>query len=73
VVGLRFRALFIGLLLLIAACFVTTYADLVIKQIQIGILQFAPAADIIYAGFKESLKEGFSAVSYYLGESDIHR
>jgi len=44
VVGLRFRALFIGLLLLIAACFVTTYADLVIKQIQIGILQFAPAA-----------------------------
>jgi len=36
--------LVIGLGLLVFASFVTTYADLVIKQIQIGILQFAPAA-----------------------------
>lgn len=43
-VRLRLRALVIGLGLLVFASFVTTYADLVIKQIQIGILQFAPAA-----------------------------
>ena len=41
---LRLRAVVIGLLLLVLVSFVTVYADLVIKQIQIGILQFAPAA-----------------------------
>lgn len=41
---LRLRAVATGLLLLVLVSFVTVYADLVIQQIQIGILQFAPAA-----------------------------
>lgn len=40
----RARALLLGTALVVAVCFIGTYADLVIKQIQIGICQFAPAA-----------------------------
>ncbi len=42
--GLSPRAVVIGLLFSIAVCFVVVWAELIITQIQIAILQFAPAA-----------------------------
>lgn len=43
-VGMRFRAVVVGLPLVVALSFVTVYGDMVVQQIQIGILQFAPPA-----------------------------
>jgi len=40
--GTSFRAIFIGVLFVIAVCFIVCYAELVIRYIQIGFLQFPP-------------------------------
>lgn len=40
--GTSFRAVFIGILFVIAVCFIVSYAELVIRYIQIGFLQFPP-------------------------------
>jgi hypothetical protein len=42
--GLRFRALLVGLPLVVLMSQVTVYGDMVVGSVQIGILQFAPAA-----------------------------
>lgn len=42
--GLRFRAILLGVPLVILLAFVTVYGDMVVQRIQIGILQFAPPA-----------------------------
>lgn len=42
--GLRFRALLVGLPLCVAMAFLTVYGDMMVKQIQIGILQLPPPA-----------------------------
>ncbi len=42
--GLRLRTLLVGVPIMIALCFVTVYGDMVVKQVQIGILQLPPAA-----------------------------
>jgi len=41
--GISFRALLIGICLVILICFIVSYAELVITYIQIGFLQFPPA------------------------------
>ncbi len=40
--GTSFRAVLIGVLFVIAVCFIVSYAELVIRYIQIGFLQFPP-------------------------------
>ena len=40
--GTSFRAVLIGILFVIAVCFTVSYAELVIRYIQIGFLQFPP-------------------------------
>ena len=40
--GTSFRAIFIGILFVVAICFIVSYAELVIMHIQIGFLQFPP-------------------------------
>ena len=40
--GTSFRAVFIGILFVVAVCFIVSYAELVIRYIQIGFLQFPP-------------------------------
>ncbi|NUP99753.1 MAG: hypothetical protein HUU35_07855 [Armatimonadetes bacterium] len=42
--GFRLRALLVGLPVLVALAFVTVYGDMVVKQMQIGILQLPPPA-----------------------------
>ena len=42
--GLRFRALLVGLPLCVAMAFLTVYGDMMVKQVQIGILQLPPPA-----------------------------
>jgi len=37
-----FRAILIGILFVVAICFIVSYAELVIMHIQIGFLQFPP-------------------------------
>ena len=43
--GLTPRAVLVGLIFSIAACFVVIWAELIAQTIQIAILQFAPAAE----------------------------
>lgn len=40
--GTSFRAVFLGIIFVIAVCFIVSYAELVIRYIQIGFLQFPP-------------------------------
>ncbi|MBD3182811.1 hypothetical protein GF312_11010 [Candidatus Poribacteria bacterium] len=40
--GTSFRAIFLGIIFVVAVCFVVSYAELVIRYIQIGFLQFPP-------------------------------
>ncbi len=42
--GISARALVVGLVAVTLTCFLVTYSEIVVKQIQIGILQFPPAA-----------------------------
>ncbi len=42
--GLRFRALLVGIPAVVLMTLVTVYGDMVVGSVQIGILQFAPAA-----------------------------
>lgn len=42
--GLRARALAVGIPLLIAICMLSSYADMVAQQVQLGVLQLAPPA-----------------------------
>lgn len=42
-VGISFRAVFIGLVLVVVICFIVSYAELVSARIQIGFLQMPPA------------------------------
>ncbi len=42
--GLRFRAVLIGIPIIVALSFVTVYGDMVVQSIQIGILQLPPPA-----------------------------
>lgn len=41
--GISFRAIVIGLALVVAICFIVSYAELVVMSIQIGFLQMPPA------------------------------